>query len=244
MDANLTGAYYGGMERLPEFQNIVTSFSEFVSFSGRLSYEALLNSLGAVDYEKGWSWELISNNNYVEGTLFPRVSQNLDYGISLPIRHSSLWLRSSAGVSFSPRREPLGNFYFGGFGNNWIDNQPSRRYRRQYAFPGTELNEVAGTNFGKLMVEWALPPIRFKRFGFKSLYANWAQLNFFTTGLMTNVESDEFRQRYYNVGAQLNVRLAVFSILESTFSVGYASAWNDITGDRSDELMISLRLMR
>ncbi|HBX64904.1 MAG TPA: hypothetical protein DEG32_01605, partial [Balneolaceae bacterium] len=82
LSLNLTGAYYGGMERLPSFQNIITSFEEFVSGSGRLSYQALLNSLGAVDYEKGWKWELLSSNNYVEGTLFPRVSQNLDYGIA------------------------------------------------------------------------------------------------------------------------------------------------------------------
>lgn len=244
LNYNVTTAYYGGMERLPEFQNITTSFDQFVSVSGKITYQAMLNSLGAVDYEKGLKWELLSHNNYVKGTLFPRVNQNLDYGIALPIRHSSLWFRSSAGISFSPKREPLGNFYFGGFGNNWVDYQPSRRYRSYYAFPGADLNEVGGTNYGKLMVEWALPPIRFKRAGFMNLYANWAQLNFFTSGLITNVDSSEFQQKYYNVGAQLDVRLAVISILESTFSVGYASAWNDITGARGDELMISLRLMR
>jgi hypothetical protein len=241
---NLTGAYYGGMERLPSFQNIITSFEEFVSISGRLSYQALLNSLGAVDYEKGLEWELLSSSNFVEGTAFPRVTQNLDYGFALPIPHSSIWLRSSTGISFSPRREPLGNFYFGGFGNNWIDYQPSKRYRQYLAFPGAELNEVGGTNFGKLMLEWSLPPVRFKRAGFMNLYANWAQLNLFTSGLITNMDSDQFRKRYYNAGAQLDFRLSVISILESTFSLGYASAWNDITGQRSDELMISLRLMR
>lgn len=244
LDANLTSAYYGGMERLPEFQNIITSFEEFVSVSGRLTYQAMLNSLGAVDYEKGVKWELLSFNNYVEGTLFPRVSQNLDYGIALPIRHSSIWFRSSTGISFSPRREPLGNFFFGGFGNNWIDHQTSLRYRSFYSFPGAELNEIGGTNFGKLMVEWTLPPVRFRRAGFMNLYANYAQLNLFTTGLITNLDSSEHRERYYNVGAQLDIRLVVFSILDSTFSAGYASAWNDITGHRGDELMISLRLMR
>ncbi|MBO6585925.1 MAG: hypothetical protein JJ953_07480 [Gracilimonas sp.] len=244
LTADLSTAYYGGMERLPSFQNVITSFSEFVSLSGSLSYKAMLASLGAVDYEKGWSWELQTYHNYVEGTLFPRVNQNLDYGIALPIHHSSIWLRSSAGISFSPRREPLGNFYFGGFGNNWIDYKPSKRYRSPQAFPGADLNQIGGTNYGKLMVEWSLPPVRFKRAGFMNLYANWAQLNLFTTGLLTNIDDDTFLQRYYNAGAQLDFRLSVISILESTFSVGYASAWNDIAGTRSDELMISLRLMR
>jgi len=244
MDLNITTAYYGGMERLPEFQNIVSSFDSFLSLNARLSYQSTLFSLGAVDHEKGIRWELMSSNNYVEQTLFPRVNQNLDYGIALPFKHSSIWLRSSVGYSFSPRREPLGNFYFGGFGNNWIDYQTSRRYRSFYSFPGAELNEIGGTNFGKILAEWTLPPIRFKKAGFTNLYANWAQLNLFSSGLITNMDSSEFLERYYNVGAQLDVRLAMFSILESTFSVGYASAWNDITGSRGDELMISLRLMR
>lgn len=241
---NVSAAYFGGMERLPEFQNIITSFSEFISFSGRLTYQSMLTSLGAVDYEKGVRWELMSSNNYVEGTLFPRINQNLDYGIALPLKHSSLWLRSSAGISFSPRREPLGNFYFGGFGNNWIDHQSSQRYRRFYSFPGTGLNAIGGTNYGKAMLEWATPPIRFRRLGFMNLYANWAQVNFFSSGIVTNIDDESFRQRYYNAGAQLDVKLVIFSILESTLSAGYATAWNYDNQNRSDEWMISLKIFR
>ena len=244
LNGNLTAVYYGGMERLPEFQNIITSFDQFVALSGRLTYEALLNSLGAVDYEKGIRWELMSYNNYVEGTLFPRINQNFDYGIALPVRHASLWFRSSAGISFSPREEPLGNFYFGAFGNNWIDHMQTRRYRMHYSFPGAELNEIAGTNYGKLMAELALPPVRFKRVGFMNYYANWAQLNLFSSGLVTNLDHTETRRRFYNAGAQLDIRMVVFSILESTLSFGYASAWDYDNRNRSDEWMISLRLLR
>ncbi|MDX1640069.1 MAG: hypothetical protein R3220_00125 [Balneolaceae bacterium] len=243
-DFDIATAYYGGMERLPDFQNITTSFGEFVALNSSISYQALQNSLGAVDYEKGIEWELTSSNNYGEGELFPRINQNFDVGFELPIKHSSLWLRSSAGISFSPRREPLGNFYFGGFGNNWIDNQNSRHYRRFYSFPGAELNAIPATNFGKLMAEWATPPIRFKRAGFMNLYANWMQLNLFSTGLVTNIDDELFRGKFYNIGAQLDIRMVIFSILESTFSIGYGSAWNYDTGDRGDEWMISLRLMR
>lgn len=237
-------AYYGGMERLPDFQNVTTSFSEFLAVNSSISYQALQSSLGAVDYEKGVEWELNSSNNIGDNKLFPRLNQNFDLGFELPINHSSLWLRSSAGISFSPRREPLGNFYFGGFGNNWIDNQYSRQYRRFYSFPGAELNAIPATNFGKLMAEWTTPPVRFKRVGFLNMYANWAQLNFFSTGLITNIDDDFYRGRFYNIGAQLDIRMVIFSILESTFSVGYGSAWNYDSGARGDEWMISLRLMR
>jgi len=244
MDFNVTAAYYGGMERLPEFQNILTSFDSFLSLSSRLSYQSRQFSLGAVDHEKGILWELMGHGNYVSGRLFPRFNQNLDYGFALPLRHSSFWFRSSTGISISPRREPLGNFYFGGFGNNWIDYLPSRRYRTFISFPGVRLNEIGGTNYGKLMTEWVLPPVRFKRAGFVNYYANWAQLNLFSSGLVTNMDHQETRQLFYNAGAQLDIRMVIFSILESTFSVGYASAWNHDTGKRSDEFMVSLRLLR
>ncbi len=244
LDYRITTTYYGGLERLPEFQNILTSFSEFVSLSGSLTYRSMSNSLGAVDHEKGFLWEFNTYNNYVEGRLFPRINQNLDYGIALPVRHASLWFRSSTGVSFSPREEPLGNFYFGGFGNNWIDYNPSRRYRSFYSFPGVDLNRIGGVNYGKLLTELALPPVRFKRAGFTNYYANWAQLNLFGSGLVTNFDHEATRQRFFNAGAQLDVRMVVFSILESTFSVGYASAWDYDTGRRSDEVMVSLRLLR
>lgn len=243
MDMNLTLAYYGGLERLPQFQNVITSFENFVSLSTRLSYSSTLFSLGAVDHEKGFQWELMSTSNYGERTLFPRINQNLDYGFELPLPHSSLWLRSSTGYSFSPKREPLGNFYFGGFGNNWIDHQTSRRYREYYSFPGTDINQINGTNYGKLTAEWTTPPMRFKRFGFLNLYANWAQINLFTSGILTNVDDPSLRQAYYNVGAQLDIKMVMFSILETTLSVGHASAWNYYTDDYSNEWMISLKIL-
>lgn len=250
MDFNITTAYYGGLERLPEFQNVLTSFESFVSLSSRFSYSSTLFSLGAVDHEKGFQWELMSTSQYGISTggtsdkrFFPRINQNLDYGFELPLPHSSIWLRSSMGYSFSPRAEPLGNFYFGGFGNNWVDHQTSRRYREYYSFPGAEINQINGTNYGKMMIEWTTPPVRFREAGFLNLYANWAQVNLFSSGILTNVDDPTFRQAYYNVGAQLDLKTVMFSILDTTLSVGYSSAWDHYTGDRSDEWMISLKIL-
>ena len=46
------------------------------------------------------------------------------------------------------RHEPFANFYFGGFGNNWVDHRDEKRYRESDSFPGLEINEVGGTNYG------------------------------------------------------------------------------------------------
>lgn len=269
---DLTGSvvYYGNLERLPEFQNVTTSFSNFLSLAGSYNYQKSMHSLGAVDSEKGIKWQVgFQSNAVLEGfgdqrVLFPRIYQNLDLGTPLPIKHSSFWLRTSTGISFSPKREPLGNFYLGGFGNNWVDYQPQRRYRTMASFPGVDLNAIGGTNYAKVMGEWVLPPVRFKRMGFMSLYSNWAQLSLFTSGLVTNIGSPVYRysnlitphqgspitqtreqHKFYNVGAQLDFKLVLFSVLDGTLSFGYANAFDyDLGNKRSDEFMVSLKLLR
>ncbi|MEK6571448.1 MAG: hypothetical protein AABZ61_08770, partial [Bacteroidota bacterium] len=242
MDYFFSVSRFGGLERLPEFQNVTTSFDKFLSVNGRLNYHYTLKSLGAVEDEKGIEWQLLSYNNYVNAKLFSRVLMNFDYGILLPINHSSIWLRSSFGYSFGERREPLANFYFGGFGNNWVDHQEARRYREFYSFPGVELNAIGGTNYGKLLLEWTLPPLRFRRFGFSTLYCNWTQLILFSSGMATNIDDDHERRSLIDFGAQLDFRLVIFSTLESTLSLGYAVAVEK--GHQTEEFMISLKLLK
>lgn len=242
-DYSLKLAKYGGLERLPEFQNVTTSFDNFYSLNGRMHYQFPLKSIGAVDDEKGIRWQLLSHNNYVNGKLFSRVLTNFDYGILLPMNHSSVWLRSSVGYSFGARKEPLANFYFGGFGNNWVDYKEARRFREYYSFPGVGINALSGTNYGKLLVEWTLPPLRFRRLGFLPLYCNWTQLMLFSSGMVTNIDDRNERRTVMNAGAQLDFRLVIFSTLESTFSLGYARAAQK---DRAstDEFMISLKILK
>jgi hypothetical protein len=122
-------------------------------------------SLGAVDSEKGYKLEANLNTNHVIKTIYPQAEANFDYGFALPLNHSSIWLRSSAGYSYGSRLEPFANFYFGGFGNNYVDDQNEKRYREYYSFPGVELNSIGGTNFGKLLLDWNLPPVRLGNLG-------------------------------------------------------------------------------
>ncbi|MGH2567849.1 MAG: hypothetical protein ACRDGA_05875, partial [Bacteroidota bacterium] len=243
MDYSISLTRYAGLERLPEFQNITTSFDKFVSLNGRMTYQFLWRSLGAIEEEKGIHWELLANNNYVNGKLFSRALTNLDYGFLLPLDHSSVWLRSSAGYSFGQRVEPLANFYFGGFGNNWVDYQEARRFREFYSFPGVDLNAIRGTNYGKLLVEWTLPPLRFRRLGFLPLYSNWTQLMLFSSGIVTNIDDRNVRRTFLNAGAQLDFKLVIFSTLESTFSLGYAAAFEK-GSSTSDEYMLSLKILK
>lgn len=242
LEYTISVAGYGGLETLPDFQNVSASFDKFLTAKAELNYQYLRKSLGAVEDEEGVVWELNSANNYVRSKLFPRIYTNLDYGVLLPIDHSSIWLRSSVGYSFGDRDETFANFYFGGYGNNWVDFQNEKRYREYYSFPGIELNEIGGTNYGKLLLEWTLPPVRFRRFGFPSVYCTWSRIALFSSGIITNVDSEQDRRALLNAGAQIDLRLILFSRLESTFSLGYAIA---LERDQrfSKEFMVSLKIL-
>ncbi len=234
---------YAGLERLPEFQNIATSFDRFYSLNARLNYHNVAKSLGAVDDETGSVWEIISHTNLVSKKGFPRVHMNAATGFLLPMNHSSLWFRGSAGYSFGDRANPFSNFYFGGFGNNWVDIGEIRRYRDAESFPGVEINQIGGSNYAKAMVEWELPPIRFRRFGVQSLYCNWSRIALFSSVLATNLDDASFRRSAATVGGQIDFRLVIFSSFESTLSFGYAAA-AEKNQRFSDEFMISLKILK
>jgi hypothetical protein len=242
---------FGNLERLPDFQNVRASYDKFYTFRADLEYSYLKKTLGAVDYEKGVEWRVSSINNYVNRQYFPRFFVNLGYGFLLPIKHSSIWLRSSAGYSIGDRDEPFANFYFGGFGNNWIDYQEIKRYREYYSFPGIEINDVGGINYGKMQAEWELPPIRFRRLGTTGIYMRWARMALFSTVIQTNMDSKTnpnserqfgFRRTLLDLGGQLNFRFVLFSHLDSTFSLGFARAFEE-SRKPSNEFMISLKIL-
>lgn len=242
LELSLSAAGYGGLERLPDFQNVNAGYDKFAIVGGALRYKRLLRTIGAVDAERGHQASLSASNTIVRSALYSRAYAALDWGLQLPADHASLWIRTAAGYSPGDRNSSFANFYFGGFGNNWVDHQEVKRYRSYYAFPGLELNEAGGTNFGKLMLELTLPPARFKRFGVPNFYCTWAHVTLFTSGLLVNMDDDALRQKLLNVGGQVDFKFVLFTSLESTFSLGYAAAFERGMPARR-EFMISLKIL-
>ncbi len=233
---------FWGLERLPDYQNIATSYDHFYMFNGSLSYSFLLRSMGAVDYERGIAVTLANRSTLLLAKLYPQFYATLDYGLPLVLDHTSLWIRTAAGYSPSHRAEPSANFYFGGFGNNWVDHQDVRRYREYYSLPGFGLNAIGGTDFGKVMLELDLPPARFRHFGIPNLYCTWARVAIVASTLMTNIDEASVQQTAVDVGLQTDFNLVLFSGLSSTLSFGYAIGAQ--RSQRSEhELMISLKLL-
>jgi hypothetical protein len=244
LDLTAATTGYIDLERLPYAQNITVSFSKLWSTYAELSYKNLRASMGAVDFERGYSWKTFAVNNFANEKTFPLFAGTFDVGAPLVFSHSSLWLRTAAGYSPGNRIEPFANFYFGGFGNNWVDHGEVKRYRNWDSFPGIEINEAGGTNFAKATLDWNLPPLRFRRVGTTWFYVTWARASIFTSGLVTNMDDpDEVpRQILGSLGAQVDFRFTLLSHLNMTLSGGYAGA---SVKDRkpSDEFMFSLKIL-
>jgi hypothetical protein len=243
LEYTIYAAGYGGLERLPSYQNIGTDVGEFFTIGAELAYQRQRKTIGSIEAEKGLAWTIATDDYIANSTFYPRVYANLDIGFLLPIDHTSIWLRTSAGHSFSSKEDQFSKFYFGGFGNNWIDHAEVNRYREYYSFPGVEINDIGGKNYGKAMLELTLPPIRFRRLGISTFYFNWMRFALFSSAIRTNIDDGQERRELVNLGAQMNLKIVFFSSLESTFSFGYAAAAEEGSGP-TEEWMFSLKILR
>lgn len=234
--------HYRDIDALPRYQNVPTISDKLTTFSALLSYENIRRSLGAVDDEKGFRWDFGITANHVDGDTIPKLLGNLDIGFALPWRHSSLWLRNAAGAASGEPDDEFANFFFGGFGNNYVDRGEVKRYRKFYAMPGFDLNAIPGRNFYRGMLELNLPPIRFERAGTSKLYLSWARPALFASGLATNLDDSSTKVEAASYGIQIDFQFMVMSRFEMTLSTGYAKGYGE--GDFTDEeFMISLKIM-
>ena len=243
LDLSVDVSHYMNLDRLPLFQNIDVTLDELTSATTSLSYENVRKSLGAVDEEKGFKWRLVASGDRVNGDVIPKFLGDVDFGFALPWGHSSLWLRNAAGIANGNVDDPFANFYFGGFGNNYVDRADPKRYREWYALPGFELNEISGRNFYRSMLEFNLPPIRFRNVGGSRFYLSWARPALFASTLVTNYDNSSLRRNVSSVGAQLDFQFTILSQLSMMLSMGYAVGFGDDVIGSPNEFMVSLKVL-
>jgi hypothetical protein len=235
--------YWGNLEELPDYQGVPVTSTNLFSARASIRDSFTRRSLGYVDEEKGYIWEVGARTDVAGGRGYFGAWADLDVGFALPLPHSSVWLRSSTGLSPGDVSEPYSNFFFGGFRNNWVDHRDEKRYRLSPTFPGVGINEVSGRNYARSLLEWNLPPVRFRRVGTPSFYATWLRPALFTTALVTNLDDAGLRRTLGNVGGQLDLRFTLLSRLDMTLSAGYAVAFEEGYKPR-DEVMVSLKVLR
>ena len=234
--------HYADIDALPRYQDVPASIDKLTSLDARLGFSHVRKSLGAVDDEKGIKWNIAALVNYVDGDTIPKIGGNFDFGFALPIGNSSIWFRNAAGAAFGEVDDEFANFFFGGFGNNYVDHQEIKRYREFYAMPGFELNAIPGRNFYRGMIELNLPPLRFSRVGTPNRYLSWARTALFVSSLTTNLDDNDLKVEAANVGAQVDFRFTIKSRYDMTLSFGYAVGYID-SSKFDEEFMVSLKIL-
>ena len=177
----------------------------------------------------------------MNGQLTPQFRGEIDFGLPL-FAHSSFWLRSAAGVANGDRNSTVANFYFGGFGNNYVDDKSVKRYRKYDSLPGFGIDEVSALNFVREMAEWNLPPYVFESVGTPSLYLRWMRPSVFAAGLWSDPRNASTRNEYGSVGGQVDLYFSVLHRYDMTLSAGYAVGFEGSRRSGS-EWMISLKIM-
>jgi len=234
---------YGDLEVLPGYQNITSPIRDFQAATATYGLSKLRKTLGGVMDEMGYSWDMNTSVYLAKGELFPSFVSNQDFGFLIPnMKNTSFWIRNSIGQSLGNRQSGLSYFYFGGFRNNYIDWQPSEQYRNALAFPGAEIDGIQAYNYMKTMGELNLRPLRLRNVGVSWLYPTFIKSSIFGTHLMTNFDKPADLSHIFNLGAQMDIQLVMFSYLKTTWSVGYARKFEN-GKPNSDQLMLSLKLL-
>jgi hypothetical protein len=234
-------SYYTGLDTLPDNQNVPTEIEDILSLELDLHYTHTQKSIGAVDHEKGLRWDiaLSVDDSDIDTVVKPHLG--LDFGFALPWKHSSIWFYNAAGTTNGERDDPLGNFYFGGFGNNYVDDGGVKRYREFDSFPGFEIDEIIATDFVKSVAEWNLPPIRFREVGNPGFFLSHIRPAVFFGALQAD-PGKAFERTVTTLGMQLDLNFTLGHRLPMTFSLGFASGRED--GERmDDEWMVSLKIL-
>jgi hypothetical protein len=234
--------YYKGLDTLPDNQNVSTFiFEDILTAVVGLDYTNTRKSLGAVDHEKGHRWDLSFKLDNARGENFPKLRAGLDFGFALPWKHSSIWFYNAAGYADGNRFNPLTNYYFGGFGNNYVDDGEVKRYREYYSMPGWEIGEVSAREFLKTVVEWNLPPMRFRGVGTPSFFLKHLRPAVFFGALLAD-PGKAYERTVTSAGIQVDLEFTLAHRLPMTLSIGYARGYE--SGHKhDDEWMISLKIL-
>jgi hypothetical protein len=242
LDLSVAAAYFTGLDTLPLNQNVPSGFSELTSGQVELAYTDTRRSQGSVDHEKGYRWNLVGQADHAGGDTVSRIHGGFDFGFALPLGNSSVWLYNAAGVASGEAENPLSSYYFGGFGNNYVDDGEIKRYRDYDRFPGFEIDALAGRDFAKSVLELNLPPLRFEEVGTPGFFLGHARPALFVGALAARPADGSGRRTVYDAGAQVDLSLTVLHRLDMTLSFGYAAGFED--GRKvDDEWMLSLKIL-
>jgi hypothetical protein len=215
---------------------------DFAILKSELEIRDLRKTIGSIDWESGDLFKF-SVLGYGSNPDDPQFSGQLmaewDKLFLFLTEHNVLHLKASTGYHFVNNNIPETMFFFGGFGNREIENEPVKQFEKMFRFPGVPIYSITSDKFIKVMVENSFPPIRIPDLSIGSLDLKNISFSIFSQGLFS--DSPEI-DKIINLGAQLNIMFQHWYNLESTISTGFAKAWWRSGNDT--EWFISWKLLK
>jgi hypothetical protein len=237
--ANLS--LYHGLKAIHD-NTVVLSQSDFATIETTISSRNVRRAIGSVDSEFGDTWSVTmsaigTNPKYPQLGVGIHAEWGRFHTWLMP--HNVLHVKVAGGIFHGHDDLAFGKFYFGGFGNQLLENKEVKQYRDVFRFPGIPAYSLDGRGFAKLMIENNLPPLRLRGVGIGSHFLNHIDASLFTQILLIGAQETN---AFGNLGGQVNLVFNHWLNLESTVSAGVARAWPPSNSGR--EWFVSLKLLK
>ncbi len=234
-------SWYTGIKFLND-NLIKINIPDFFVAQTQFSAKSLRRSIGSIDFEDGNQFEstlLFFSSQDNKKDVAGQIYGGWDNYSTWLFNHNIFHLNISGGYSWKTERLVQGKFYFGGFGNRYVENVDANQYRKTFRFPGVPIYSLIANKFAKIMFEDVLPPVRFSDASIGQHYLSHFNLAFYSQGLWT----EPFKGvKYVDLGGQINFVFRHWYNLESTFSAGIAKAWYN--RGNSWEWFLSIKLLK
>jgi hypothetical protein len=201
--------------RQPDFAVLKTEFD----------YRYLRKTIGSIDWEHGdqFKFTLLGyGSNPNEPEYSGQIFAEWDHYTLFLLDHNVFHFKLTSGYHFENENLPETMFFFGGFGNRAIENEPVKQFGKMFRFPGVPIYSITADRFVKVIVGNSFPPIRIPNVAIGGLELKNINFSIFSQGLLVNNQAAD---KFIDAGAQINIMLEHWFNLESTISAGFAKAW-------------------
>ncbi|MBL1212142.1 MAG: hypothetical protein HND52_02190 [Ignavibacteriae bacterium] len=234
--------YYTGIEFFND-NLIPVSGEDFLVGQTVFSSKYLRRSIGSSGYEHGNEFKL-SLVGFGQSPKKPeyaaQVFSEWSFFTTWFGSHNVLHLNFAGGYHHENKNIPQAKFYFGGFGNRYVENIDVKQFRDVFRFPGTSIYSLPANSFGKILIENSFPPIRFSSLSFIGKHIlTHIDVSIYSQGLVLNFPEAD---RWVNIGGQVSFVFKHWFNLESTITAGAANAW--WKNSNNAEWFVSLKLLK
>ncbi len=234
-------AFYNGIKFINDNLTEVRQ-PDFAVLKSEIDYRDMRKTIGSIDWESG-DWLRFTVLGYGSDPKAPKYSGQIfgewdNYSLFF-VEHNVFHFKLTAGYHFKNEELPETKFFFGGFGNREIENEPVKQFEKMFRFPGVPIYSIISDQFFKVMFENAFPPIRIPDVAIGSTELKNINLSVFSQGLLTDTPETN---KWIDLGVQINIMFEHWYNLESTVSAGIAKAWWKNGNDT--EWFISWKLLK